>query len=51
MEAALILTEGIATLTYIINGEADHFDSAGHHANVSSGGVQWMKAGNGIVSR
>ena len=40
---------GIATLTYIINGEADHFDSAGHHANVSSGGVQWMKAGNGIV--
>jgi len=40
---------GIATLTYILNGEADHFDSAGHHANVSSGGVQWMKAGNGII--
>lgn len=40
---------GIATLTYILNGAADHFDSAGHHANVSSGGVQWMKAGNGII--
>jgi len=40
---------GIATLTYIMNGEADHFDSYGHHAKVSSGGVQWMKAGNGII--
>lgn len=40
---------GIATLTYILNGEADHFDSAGHHAKVKSGGVQWMKAGNGII--
>jgi len=40
---------GIATLTYIINGEADHFDSAGHHAKVRSGGAQWMKAGNGII--
>lgn len=40
---------GIATLTYILNGEADHFDSAGHHAIVHSGGAQWMKAGNGII--
>lgn len=40
---------GIATLTYILNGEADHFDSAGHHAKVRSGGAQWMKAGNGII--
>ena len=40
---------GIATLTYILNGEADHFDSAGNHAKVGSGGVQWMKAGNGII--
>jgi len=40
---------GIATLTYILNGEADHFDSAGHHAKVQSGGVQWMKAGSGII--
>jgi redox-sensitive bicupin YhaK (pirin superfamily) len=40
---------GIATLTYVLNGEAEHFDSAGNHAKVHSGGVQWMKAGNGIV--
>src|ERR1043166_5075871 len=37
---------GIATLTYLINGEADHNDSRGHHALVRSGGAQWMKAGN-----
>jgi redox-sensitive bicupin YhaK (pirin superfamily) len=40
---------GIATLTYILNGEAEHLDSKGHHATVSSGGAQWMKAGNGII--
>lgn len=40
---------GIATLTYLLNGEAEHFDSRGNHAKVSSGGAQWMKAGNGII--
>ena len=40
---------GITTLTYILNGEADHNDSRGHHATVHSGGAQWMKAGNGII--
>ena len=40
---------GIATLTYILNGEADHYDSGGNHALVHSGGAQWMKAGNGVV--
>lgn len=40
---------GIATLTYLLNGEAEHFDSRGHHATVRSGGVQWMNAGNGII--
>lgn len=40
---------GIATLTYVLNGEGEHFDSRGHHAKVFSGGVQWMKAGNGII--
>lgn len=40
---------GIATLTYIINGEVEHFDSTGNQKIVHSGGVQWMKAGNGIV--
>lgn len=40
---------GIATLTYILNGEAEHYDSRGHRGTVYSGGVQWMKAGNGII--
>jgi len=40
---------GIATLTYLINGQSEHYDSAGNHATVRSGGIQWMKAGNGIV--
>ncbi len=40
---------GIATITYVLSGEAEHFDSRGHRAKVHSGGVQWMKAGNGII--
>ncbi|WP_256002013.1 pirin family protein [Pedobacter deserti] len=40
---------GIATLTYILDGEDEHFDSAGNYAMVHSGGVQWMNAGNGII--
>ncbi len=40
---------GIATLTYVLNGIDEHFDSKGNHATVSSGGIQWMKAGNGII--
>lgn len=40
---------GIATLTYVINGQVEHFDSRGNHQLVHSGGIQWMKAGNGII--
>jgi len=40
---------GIATLTYVLNGQSNHFDSRGNHALVNSGGVQWMKSGNGII--
>jgi redox-sensitive bicupin YhaK (pirin superfamily) len=40
---------GIATLTYVLNGEEEHFDSKGNYGKIHSGGVQWMKAGNGIV--
>ena len=40
---------GIATLTYLLNGEEEHFDSKGNYGKVNSGGIQWMKAGNGIV--
>lgn len=40
---------GIATLSYILQGEDEHFDSMGNYAMVHSGGVQWMNAGNGII--
>lgn len=40
---------GIATLTYILQGEVEHFDSAGNTGKIHSGGMQWMKAGNGII--
>ena len=40
---------GIATLTYSLSGEMEHFDSRGHRGTIHSGGVQWMKAGNGII--
>jgi redox-sensitive bicupin YhaK (pirin superfamily) len=40
---------GIATLSYILEGEITHLDSRSHQGKVGAGGVQWMKAGNGIV--
>jgi redox-sensitive bicupin YhaK (pirin superfamily) len=40
---------GIATLTYLLSGSAEHFDSFGNNATVHSGGAQWMNAGNGII--
>ncbi|MEA5427699.1 pirin family protein [Arcicella lustrica] len=40
---------GISTLTYILQGEVEHFDSAGNTGEIHSGGAQWMKAGNGII--
>ncbi len=40
---------GIATLSYILQGQIEHFDSAGNTATMRSGGAQWMKAGNGVI--
>ncbi len=40
---------GIATLSYILQGQIEHFDSAGHTGTIRSGGAQWMKAGSGIL--
>jgi len=41
--------KGIATLTYIINGEVEHVDSMGNRVKLNSGGVHWIKAGKGVV--
>ena len=40
---------GFETITYILDGEVEHKDSAGHHGVIRPGGVQWMTAGSGVV--
>ncbi len=40
---------GIATFSYILEGAIHHIDSHGGEGIVHSGGLQWMKAGNGII--
>lgn len=40
---------GFETVTFILDGELAHRDSGGHESVISSGGVQWMTAGRGIV--
>jgi redox-sensitive bicupin YhaK (pirin superfamily) len=40
---------GFETVTFILEGELAHTDSAGHESVIRRGGVQWMTAGSGIV--
>lgn len=40
---------GFETVSYILEGELEHADSAGHKGTLSSGDVQWMTAGRGVV--
>jgi redox-sensitive bicupin YhaK (pirin superfamily) len=40
---------GFETVTYILDGEFEHEDSAGHRGSLRPGDVQWMTAGAGIV--
>jgi hypothetical protein len=40
---------GIETITYAIRGEIEHGDSMGNKGIISSGDVQWMTAGSGII--
>ena len=40
---------GIETVTYMLQGEFDHEDSAGGRGRMKSGDVQWMKTGSGII--
>jgi redox-sensitive bicupin YhaK (pirin superfamily) len=40
---------GFETVTYVLAGELEHEDSAGHHGRLGPGDVQWMTAGAGIV--
>ncbi|HEX2873389.1 MAG TPA: pirin family protein [Polyangiaceae bacterium] len=40
---------GFETVSYVLEGEVVHEDSAGHSGTIKAGGVQWMTAGGGII--
>lgn len=40
---------GFETVSYILEGEMEHEDSAGHRGRLGPGDVQWMTAGRGVV--
>lgn len=40
---------GFETVTYLLEGEFEHEDSAGHRGTLTPGDVQWMTAGAGVV--
>lgn len=40
---------GIETITYVLKGDVEHGDSLGNKGLISSGDVQWMTAGSGII--
>jgi len=39
---------GIATLTTVLNGAISYQDTTGKHGELHAGGLEWMKAGNGV---
>lgn len=40
---------GIETITYVLDGDVEHGDSMGNKGIISSGDIQWMTAGSGII--
>jgi redox-sensitive bicupin YhaK (pirin superfamily) len=40
---------GMETVTFIITGDIAHKDSSGHESVIKAGGVQWMRAGRGLI--
>jgi hypothetical protein len=40
---------GIETITYVLRGDVEHGDSMGNKGIITSGDVQWMTAGSGII--
>ena len=40
---------GFETVTYMLEGEFEHQDSAGNRGAITPGDVQWMTAGSGVV--
>ncbi|MBB3869387.1 pirin family protein [Parageobacillus toebii NBRC 107807] len=42
---------GIETVTYVIDGQLEHFDSKAGHGTLGPGDVQWMTAGRGVIHK
>src|SRR5665213_1362020 len=40
---------GFETVTFMLQGELAHRDSAGHDSVIHAGAVQWMTAGSGLI--
>ncbi len=40
---------GIETITYVLAGSVEHGDSMGNQGVITSGDIQWMTAGRGII--
>jgi redox-sensitive bicupin YhaK (pirin superfamily) len=40
---------GMETVTFILEGDILHQDSAGHQHVIEAGGIQWMTAGSGLI--
>ena len=40
---------GIETVTIVLDGTLEHFDSAGHRSLLGAGDAQWMTAGRGVT--
>jgi quercetin 2,3-dioxygenase len=40
---------GMETVTFILEGDIMHKDTAGHESVITAGGVQWMTAGRGLI--
>ncbi len=40
---------GIETVTLVLDGAVEHFDSAGNEGLIEAGDAQWMTAGRGVI--
>ena len=42
---------GFETVTYLLEGDAEHRDSMGNHGFMTAGDTQWMTAGSGVLHK
>ena len=42
---------GFETVTYLLEGDAEHRDSMGNHGFLAAGDTQWMTAGSGVLHK